>query len=76
MIALEDPFESRYRKPVVAPDGTIAGAILLGYAIESAGIVDAAKDGRDVSPLLDDLAAGDWSAFDESAEAQRLTRTT
>jgi nitrite reductase (NADH) large subunit len=76
VIALEDPFESRYRKLVVAPDGTIAGAILLGYAIESVGIVDAVKNGRDVSSLLDDLAAGDWSAFDESAEARRLTRTT
>lgn len=69
VIVLEEPGESRYRKLVVAADGTIAGAILLGYSRESPGIIEAVKSGRDVRPLLDDLRAGDWSAFTEPVGA-------
>jgi NADPH-dependent 2,4-dienoyl-CoA reductase/sulfur reductase-like enzyme/ferredoxin len=66
-IALEDTAESRYRKLVVE-DGKLVGAILLGYARESPGIVRAVKEQRDVARHLEHLRAGDWSALDENAE--------
>jgi nitrite reductase (NADH) large subunit len=62
VIALEDTAESRYRKLVVN-DGKVVGAILLGYALEAPGIVRAVKEGRDVTRWLEELRAGDWSAF-------------
>lgn len=64
---LEEPGDARYRKLVVRADGSIAGAILLGHSLEAPGIVEAIKIGRDVRPLLDELRAGDWSAFVEVA---------
>lgn len=62
-IVLEDPVETRYRKLVIGPDGKIAGAILLGYALEAPGLIAAVKEGRDVSDELDRIRAGDWSVF-------------
>jgi nitrite reductase (NADH) large subunit len=62
-IALEDPVEARYRKLVIGPDGKIAGAILLGYALEAPGLIAAVREGRDVTDELDHLRDGDWSAF-------------
>jgi nitrite reductase (NADH) large subunit len=62
-IALDDPVETRYRKLVIRPDGTIAGAILLGYALEAPGLVDAVRERRDVTDELDRLRSGDWSTF-------------
>ena len=64
-IVLEEPGDARYRTLVLAADGSIAGAILLGHSLEAAGIIDAIKSGRDVMPVLDALRAGDWSAFVE-----------
>jgi len=61
-IVLEDAAEARYRKLVI-DEGRLAGAILLGYPLEAAGVVRAVKDGRDVTPWLEQLRAGDWSAF-------------
>jgi nitrite reductase (NADH) large subunit len=66
VIALEDTAESRYRKLVIA-DGTLVGAILLGYAAEAPGIVKAVKEGTDLTPSLEHLRAGDWSIFVEQA---------
>jgi nitrite reductase (NADH) large subunit len=62
VIAFEDTAESRYRKLVVA-DGNVVGGILLGYALEAPGIVRAVKEGRNVTRWLEELRAGDWSAF-------------
>jgi nitrite reductase (NADH) large subunit len=62
-IALEDPVETRYRKLVIGPDGKIAGAILLGYALEAPGLIAAVREGRDVTEHLDPLRDGDWSTF-------------
>jgi nitrite reductase (NADH) large subunit len=62
VIALEDAAEARYRKLVIH-DGGLVGAILLGYPLEAAGVVRAVKDGRDVTPWLEQLRAGDWSAL-------------
>ncbi len=67
VVMLEEASEGRYRKLVIAPDGSIAGAVLLGYPVEAAGIVEAAKEGRQVDGLLDDLRAGDWSTFTDAA---------
>jgi len=66
-IVVEEPGDARYRKLVLAADGSIAGAILLGHSLEAAGIIEAIKSRRDVSPVLDELRAGDWSAFVEPA---------
>jgi NADPH-dependent 2,4-dienoyl-CoA reductase/sulfur reductase-like enzyme/ferredoxin len=62
-IALEDPVETRYRKLVIDQDGKIAGAILLGYALEAPGLIAAVREGRDVTEHLDPLRDGDWSTF-------------
>ncbi len=68
VVVLEDPAESRYRKLVIAPDGSIAGAVLLGYPLEAAGVVEAARTGLDVRNLLDTLRRGDWSAFVDAGQ--------
>ena len=66
-IVHEEPGDTRYRKLVLAADGSISGAILLGHSREAPGIMEAIKTGRDLRPLLEDLRAGDWSSFVESA---------
>ena len=63
-IAIEDVAEQRYRKLVVA-DGRIVGAILLGYPLESPGVVAAVKAGTNVLPSLERLQAGEWSILQE-----------
>ena len=69
VVMLEEPAEGRYRKLVIAPDGSIAGAVLLGYPVEAAGVVEAAKTGRRIDDALDDLRAGDWSTFSDAPPA-------
>jgi len=61
-IAQEDENGHRYRKLVVA-GGVIVGAILIGHPQDAPGVTDAVKTKRDVSPLLDDLAAGRWEGL-------------
>jgi nitrite reductase (NADH) large subunit len=68
VIAQEDIAESRYRKLVVS-DGTLVGAILLGYGVEAPAVVRAVKDGSDLTPWLGHLRAGDWSLFLEEVQA-------
>jgi nitrite reductase (NADH) large subunit len=64
VIAIEDPWERRYRRLVVA-DGRIVGGILFGWPRLSAPITAAIREGTDVSPVLDDFGAGDWSALEQ-----------
>ncbi|HVV38679.1 MAG TPA: FAD-dependent oxidoreductase [Acidimicrobiales bacterium] len=52
-----------YRK-LVLHDGRVAGAIVVGYPLLSAGVQDAVRDGRDVTDARAQLAQGDWSTFD------------
>jgi NADPH-dependent 2,4-dienoyl-CoA reductase/sulfur reductase-like enzyme/ferredoxin len=63
-IVLEEVDEHRYRKLVIGPEGTIAGAILLGFPREAPLVSAAAKEGRDVRPLLEELRAGSWEALE------------
>ena len=65
-IILADEPARRYRK-LVLRDDQIVGAILLGYPAESAGVVAAVQDGRNVSGLLEQLRAGDWSVLESEA---------
>jgi NADPH-dependent 2,4-dienoyl-CoA reductase/sulfur reductase-like enzyme/ferredoxin len=67
-IALEDPDESRYRKLVVR-DGRLVGAILLGYARESAAVAAAVQEGWDVGDRLERLREGDWSVLEPEGAA-------
>jgi NAD(P)H-nitrite reductase large subunit len=66
-IVVEEPGDARYRMLLLAADGSIAGAILLGRSLEAAGIIEAIKTRRNVMPVLDELRSGDWSAFREQA---------
>ncbi len=67
VITHEEPSEKRYRKLVVV-GGRIAGAILLGYPREVSGVVAAVAQEVDVSPQVEALLAGDWSALTSLAE--------
>jgi nitrite reductase (NADH) large subunit len=69
VVVLEEPAEGRYRKLVVGADGSIVGAVLLGYPVEAAGVVEAAKSNRRIDDVLDDRRAGDWSTFAEAGSA-------
>jgi len=62
-IALEDVAKHRYRRLLIGTDGRIAGAILLGYPIDTVSVHEAVKRGADVSDRLDALSAGDWSVL-------------
>jgi nitrite reductase (NADH) large subunit len=65
-IAIEEPSERRYRK-VILREGRAEGGVLLGHSRESAGLVAAVQQRRDLSEHRDALAAGDWSALLDAA---------
>jgi NAD(P)H-nitrite reductase large subunit len=62
VIALEDIEEHRYRKLVIS-HSKISGAILLGYPLDAPAVTAAIKQQVDVTPCLEALRAGDWSAL-------------
>ena len=62
LVVLEDPDERSYRKLVIS-GGKIAGAILIARQIDAPAVTAAAKEGRDVSALLEQLEVGDWACL-------------
>ena len=61
-IALAEHQTNKYRKLVIA-GGQIAGAILLGYPEEAAGVTEAVRQKLNVTNQLPALRAGDWSGL-------------
>ncbi|MFN8470146.1 MAG: FAD-dependent oxidoreductase [Caldilineaceae bacterium] len=61
-IALAEHATNKYRKLVIA-GGRIAGAILLGYPEDAAGVTEAVRQKLDVTNQLEALRAGDWSGL-------------
>jgi NAD(P)H-nitrite reductase large subunit len=62
VVVLEDSGEHSYRKLVIA-DGKIVGAILIARPVDAPHVTSAAKDGRDVSALIERLEVGDWACL-------------
>jgi nitrite reductase (NADH) large subunit len=58
----EDVSEHRYRK-LVLRDGILRGAILIGWPDLIEPVSKGIKAGRDASPVLDSLRAGDWGGL-------------
>ena len=58
----EDVNEHRYRK-LVLRDGILRGAILIGWPDLIEPVSKGVKTGRDASPVLDSLRAGDWGGL-------------
>lgn len=69
VIALEDAEQQTYRKLVVSAEGTVTGAILLGYPRETAAVTRCIAEGVDVGAHLERLRAGDWSVLDTASAA-------
>ncbi len=67
-IALEDADEGTYRR-LVLHGGRVVGAILVGRPLELPWVQQAVGEGRDVSPVLDELRAGDWSSLSAETAA-------
>ncbi|MFN8469352.1 MAG: FAD-dependent oxidoreductase [Caldilineaceae bacterium] len=61
-IALAEHATNKYRKLVIA-GGKIAGAILLGYPEDAAGVTEAVRQKLDVTNQLEALRSGDWSGL-------------
>ncbi|MFN8464900.1 MAG: FAD-dependent oxidoreductase [Caldilineaceae bacterium] len=66
-IALPESENNKYRKLVVT-DGQIAGAILIGYPEEAAGVTEAVRQKLNVTNQLPSLRAGDWSGLRKLVE--------
>jgi nitrite reductase (NADH) large subunit len=64
VIALEDPTQHRRRKLVIE-DGTVVGAVLLGYPLDAPAVIAAVKQRVDVRAHLGRLEAGDWAVLGE-----------
>jgi NAD(P)H-nitrite reductase large subunit len=74
VVAIEEP-GGRYRKLVIE-DGSIAGAILLGYSREVAAVRTAIDRGFHVGGVFDHLRAGSWDVLaDLSGERPLLAGT-
>lgn len=67
VVLQEDATEHRYRKLVIADDGSLAGAILLGHPRDAPTVGAALEGGADLRPHVDRLRAGDWSALEPVA---------
>lgn len=63
IIAFEDKESNRYKKLVIN-DNKIVGAILLGHPLETPKVNQAIKSAINVSEILKDLEAGNWSVLD------------
>ena len=61
-ITLAEHLTNKYRKLVIA-GGQIAGAILLGYPEEAAGVTEAVRQKLNITNQLPALRAGDWSGL-------------
>jgi nitrite reductase (NADH) large subunit len=62
-VVVADEAQGAYRKLVVDAAGRAVGAILLGHPQLAPAVTRAVERGADVGPLLDRLAAGDWSGL-------------
>jgi NADPH-dependent 2,4-dienoyl-CoA reductase/sulfur reductase-like enzyme/ferredoxin len=60
--------QRNYRKLVIR-EGRIVGAILIGHPIDVPAVTAAIKQGLDVTPILNDLRAGNWEALGALAQA-------
>jgi nitrite reductase (NADH) large subunit len=67
LVVLEDPDQHSYRKLVIAR-GKIVGAILIARQQDVPGVTAAARDGRDISALIEQLEAGDWGCLAAAPE--------
>jgi NAD(P)H-nitrite reductase large subunit len=64
-IVLEEGEAHTYRKLVIAADGRIAGAILLGFPHEATLVTAAIKKELDARPHLEALRAGQWHILED-----------
>jgi NADPH-dependent 2,4-dienoyl-CoA reductase/sulfur reductase-like enzyme/ferredoxin len=65
VIVREEDDAASYRKLVVN-DGRAVGAILIGHPLELPAVQRAIEEGRDVSDVVEQLRAGDWSVLDRA----------
>jgi nitrite reductase (NADH) large subunit len=71
VVALVDDQAARYRK-IIINEGRAVGAILIGHSRDIPAVQSAIEEARDVSAVLDELYAGEWSVL-ESVPAGSTT---
>jgi NADPH-dependent 2,4-dienoyl-CoA reductase/sulfur reductase-like enzyme/ferredoxin len=72
LVVHEDEATLRYGKLVIR-DGTIVGAILLGYSREVAHVTSAVKQAWDIGAVLDELRAGRWDVLERLGRGRSLS---